>query len=100
MEAKATLIWSDCGVELDTIAGIGLHDALVINPGHAEGKDTVRLDHALDNLCVLELGMLVINFFDGLQNFLYSLQVFAFSGILRLETIHNFLCFHYLWSVS
>jgi hypothetical protein len=38
--------------------------------------------------------MLVIDFFNGLQDFLNGLQVLAFAGVLGLETGHDFGCFH------
>ena len=68
--------------------------ALVINPGYAEREDTVRLNHALHDLCLFELGVLVVNFLDGFQNFLNSLQILFLQRILGLKACHDVSRFH------
>ena len=64
MEADASLVWSDSRVELHTITCICLNLTIVIYPGNLERKDTLRLDNTLDDFCILEFRVLVINFFD------------------------------------
>ena len=94
METEASLVGTDGAVELHTVAEVGLDLALVVNPGHTEGVDAVGFDHALYDLCLLEFRMLIVNFFDALENFLHSLQILAFSRMLCLEHSHDFVGFH------
>ena len=94
VEAQAALVGTDGAVELDAVAGVGLDLALVIGPRHAEREDAVRLDHPLDDLRLLEFRMLVIDFLDALEHLLYRLQIFAFAGVLGLETGHDVFRFH------
>ena len=82
MEAEASLVWTYCRIELDTVTRVGLHLSTVIYPGHSEREDTVRFYHPLDYLCTLELGVLIVNFLDGLEYFLNSLQILTFTRIL------------------
>ena len=94
VEAQAALVGADGAVELDAVAGVGLDLALVVHPGDAEGEDAVRLDHPLDDLRLLEFGMLVIDFLDGLEDLLYRLEIFALAGVLGLETGHDVFRLH------
>ena len=64
VEPQTSLVRADGAIELDAVTCVGLHFALVVNPGHTEGEDTVRLDHSLHDLGLLELGMLVVNFLN------------------------------------
>ena len=64
METKTSLIRSDRTVELDAVAEVCLNLAVVIDPGHTEREDSVRLDKSLDDLCLLELRVLVVNLLD------------------------------------
>ena len=73
MEAQTTLIGSDSAVELHTVTEVHLYLALVVDPRHTEGDDTLGLYDALDNLRLLELRMLVIHVFDRLQHLSYCL---------------------------
>ena len=95
MEAETALIGTDGTVELDAVTGVGLHLTLVVNPGYAEGEDTVRLYQTLHNLGLLKLGMLVVHILDGFQNFLNSLQILFLQRVLGLEACHDVSCFHY-----
>ena len=36
VEAQAALVGADGGVELDAVAAVHLHLALIVDPGHAE----------------------------------------------------------------
>ena len=94
MEAETALVGTDSAVELDAVAGVGLDLALIVNPGDAEGEDAVRLYQTLNDLCLLELRVLVLDLFDGLQYFLNSLQVLFLCGILGLKACHDVSCFH------
>ena len=94
METQTALVGTDGVVELDTVAGIHLHLSFIIDPRHAEGENTVGFDDALDDLRRFEFRMFVIHVLNGLENLLYSLQVFFLCRVLRLEAGHNLLCFH------
>ena len=61
VKSQTALVRSDSAVELDTISEVGLYLAGIVHPRHAEGEDTVGLDHPLHNLGLLELRMLVIH---------------------------------------
>ena len=52
MEAEAALVWSQGGVELDTVATVDLQLVLVILPDHAE------LNHALGDCGDLERSLI------------------------------------------
>ena len=77
MEAESALVRADGAIELDPVAEVGLDLTVVVNPGHSESEYPVRLDKTLDDLSFLELGVLVVDFLDGLENFLDSLKIFA-----------------------
>ena len=94
MEAKAALIGANSTVELHAIADVDLHFALVVNPGHAEGRDALRLDDAFHNLCFLELWMLVIDILDAFQHFADCLKVLSLAWMLLLQALHDFLNVH------
>ena len=64
MEAKSSLVRSDRAIELDAVAEIGLNLTVVVNPCDTESEDSVWLYESLDDLSLLELRMLVINFLD------------------------------------
>ena len=94
METETALVGTDRAVELNAITQIGLHLAGIIHPSHAEGEDTVGLYHALDDLSLLELRMLVVHFLDGVEDFADSLEILALTGVLPLKVSHNFSYFH------
>ena len=94
MEAQATLVGANGTVELDTVAQVHLHLALVVHPGHAERDDALRLDDALYNLGLLKLGVLVVDILDGLQHLSDCLKVLLFARVLALQALHDFLYFH------
>ncbi len=94
VEAETSLIRTDGTVELDTVTGVGLDLAFIVNPGDAESKDAVRLYQTFHNLGFLELGMLVVNIFNRFQNLLNGLQVLFFEGVFGLQTCHDVGCFH------
>ena len=69
----SALIGADGAIELYTVTQVYLYFALVVNPGHAEGYDALRLYDALYNLGFFELRMLVVHIFDRLQHLSYCL---------------------------
>ena len=61
METDTALVRADSVVELNTIADVVLHFALIVHPGYTECHDAVRLNHPLDNFVFFKFGMTVIN---------------------------------------
>ena len=90
MEAETSLVGADSGVELNPVAEVGLNLTLVVNPGYPECEDTVGLDDSLDDLSLLELGMLVVNLFDGLEYFADCLQVLFLVTTSRTACRYSF----------
>ena len=64
MEAQTSLIRADCAVELYAITDVYLYISLIVDPRNTEHVDTLGLYDALNDLCLLELGMLIIDIFD------------------------------------
>ena len=64
METNTALIGTDSTVELYTITDVGLNITFIVNPGHTESEDTVRLNYSFNDLCLLEFRMLIVNLFD------------------------------------
>ena len=52
------------------------------------------LNHALNDLSLLKLRMLVINLLNRLKDFTYSLQILGFAWVFSLQVGHNFLNVH------
>ena len=94
MKTQTAFVRTDGAIELHAVTEVGLHFALIINPCHAEGEDTIRLDHALHDLRSLKLGVLVIHLFNRLEHLLYGLQVLCLTRMFRSQTLHNVLYFH------
>ena len=94
MEAQAALVRADGAVELHAVAEVHLHLALVIDPWHAEGDDALGLHKALDELGLLELGVLVINVFDTHEHLAHGLQVLFLPWMFGLQVGHDGFNFH------
>ena len=90
VETEASLVGTDRAVELHAVAEIALHLSPVVHPGHTEGEDTVGLDHPLHNLGLLELRMLIVDFFNAFEHFLHCLKILAFPRMFGLEHRHYF----------
>ena len=75
VETQAALVGANGAVELNAIAQVDLHLALVVDPGHAEGGDALGLYDALHDFCFLKLGMLVVHVLDAFKNLAHSLQI-------------------------
>ena len=73
VEAQSALVRADGAIELYAVTDVHLYLALVVNPGHAEGRDAFRLHDALYDLCLFELGMLVVHIFNAFQHLSYCL---------------------------
>ena len=80
METETALVRTDGIGVLHTVAHIGLHLALVVDPCDAEGHYTVGHAEALNEVGSLKLGVLVILIFDGGQHFCNGLKIELFTG--------------------
>ena len=94
MEAETALVRAERGVELHTVAQVRADLALVVDPGDAEGEDAVGLHEALDDLSLLELGVLVVDVLDGLEDLADSLEVLLLPGVLGLQLSNDLSDFH------
>lgn len=96
MEAYSALVGADGVVVLHTVAHVGPHVALVVNPVDAELDDSVWNAKTLYEIGLLKLRMLVIFFFDGAEHLTHSLDVFRLVWKLLLQFGYYFCCFHKL----
>ncbi len=94
VEADTPLVRADSVVELHAVADVVLDLAVVVNPGDAERYDAVRLDHALDDAVLLELGMLVVDVGNGEEHLAHCLQVFLFARMLGFQAVHDAIYIH------
>ncbi len=94
MEADTTFVRTDGVVELHTIAEVGVHLAVVVNPVHTESENTVRLNHAFDNLVFLELRMLVVDIGNRQEHLAYGLEVFLLTRMLGFQGAHDIINIH------
>ncbi len=85
VEAQAALVGPDGGVELDAVAAVDLDLAGVVDPGHAEHDDALRLDEALEDSGLLVLGVSVKGRLKGAQDLGGSLDELLLLGIALLE---------------
>ncbi len=94
METETAFVCTEGGIVLNTITEVHLGLTLIVNPNNAELEDTVGLDKTLDNLSSLVLRMLVIFFFNSLQDLTNGLQVLVFARMFGFQVSHNFVYFH------
>ena len=95
MEAQSAFVRANGAVELYAIADVHLHFAVVIDPRHTESRDALWLDKTLDELSLLELGMLVVHVFDGFKHFFHGLQKFRLTWMLAFQVLDDLLNFHF-----
>ena len=87
METNTAFVRANGIVELHTIAEVRLNFTLIIHPRYAESKDTVRFNQTFYNFRFLELGMLIIDIFDGKKNFLYGLKILRLAGCFASKEV-------------
>ena len=90
METNATLIRTYGVIMLHTIAHIGLHIALVVNPRHTERNDTIGYAKTLYKVCTVELGVTVVLFFNCTEYLAHCLDVFRLVGEALFQTLYCF----------
>ena len=86
MEAQTALVGADGGVELHTVAAVDLHLAGVVNPGHPEHHDALRLNDAFDQTVLFDFGAGRHDGFERFKNFLNRLQKLLLLGIALGKT--------------
>ena len=94
MEADTALVRADCVVELNAIADVGLHFALVVYPRNAEGEDAVGFHHSFNDFCFFEFGMFVVDILNRQKDFSHGLKVFLLARVLSFEVAKNFVYIH------
>ena len=91
VQAQTTLVGPDGRVELDAVAAVDLDLALVIDPGHAEDDDALRLDEALEKGVLLVLGVRFKRGLQGGQDLGGRLEELGLVGVATLELLDDFL---------
>ena len=81
-------------VELHAVTQVHLYFTFIVYPRHLECKDAVWFNQSLNQRSSFKLWMLVVDIFNGMQYFLYSLQVFRFTRMLSFERSHNLINIH------
>ena len=89
VETQAALVRADGAVELNAVAFVHLHVALIVYPGNAEHDDPFRLDQPLQKprLFVLRVG--VDRGFEAMQYLRYRLMKFRLVRVLLLNAGKN-----------
>ena len=85
VEPQSALVGADGGVELDAVAAVDLHLALVVHPGDAEADDPLGFDEPLDDAGLLDLGPRLDDGLQGLQDLLHRLEELGLVGVALLE---------------
>ena len=91
VEAEAALVGAEGGVELDAVAAVHLHAALVVRPCHAEHDLAFGFDDAFENAVLLVLGVLQKKRFQRVEDFFQRLNELRLVGVALLHTADNFL---------
>ena len=94
METDTALVRTNGVVELYAVTQVYLYLTFIVYPGHFECKDAVWFNQSLDERSLFKFWMLVVDIFNGVQYFLYSLQVFRFTRMLSFERSHNLINIH------
>ena len=85
-------------VVLDTITHVGLNIALIIYPSDTELTNTIGDAKALDEVCLLKLGVLVVLFLDSRKYLRNCLDVLRLIWEALLQLFYNFCCIHNLFT--
>ena len=89
MEPQASLIGADGAVELAAVAGVGVVFALVVLPGDPEGEHPLRLYHAVQQVGLLILGVLLDHGLQGGEDLFYGLDELRFVAMLLFDIFNN-----------
>ena len=89
VQTQTALVGANGGVELDTVAAVDLHHAVVVHPGHPEENGPLRLYHTAHNVLLLVAGIGLHHGLQGLQNLLHSLEELLLMTVAGLQALHD-----------
>ena len=91
METKSTLVWSDCGVELDAVTTVDFDCAVIAEPWDTEHDNPFRLDDSFYYF-VLTINRFLFNAgFQRFYDFLDYLVEFRGVRVTLLYQRHDFI---------
>ena len=95
-ETEAALVGTDGAVELYAERAVHLHLTGIVDPGHPELNDPLGLDQALQQGCLLVLGVLLDDLLQGTENLFHGLNEFLLIRIAALYILNDSLdvCVH------
>ena len=85
VKSDTALVRTDCRVELYSETTVYLYLAVVVNPRNTENDLSFRLNESVKNACLNEIGSLVDNGLEGLNNLCNSLNEFGLTLITLLN---------------
>ena len=91
VEAEAALVGPESGIELDAVAAVDLHPALVIGPRDAEHDLAFRFHDALKDAVLLVFGILQKQGFQRVEDFLEGLNEFGLMRVVLFHAADDFL---------
>jgi hypothetical protein len=91
MEPDATLIGSDCRIELETESAVDMGDALVINPCNAELDTPLGFNKSLQKTVLEKFGRFPDDGFERLEHFINRLVEFLLIWISPADLIIHML---------
>ena len=86
-------------VVLDAVAHVSLDITLVIHPSDTEFNHTIGNAKTLDEVSLLEFGVLVVLLLNGGENLRNSLDVLRLIGESLFEIFNNLCCVHNLFTL-
>ena len=89
MQSQTTLVRSDCGVELYSVASVDLYLAVVVHPGHTEHDHSLRLNDSLDDALLLQLRICGHYRLQRLQHFAGCLQELLLLCVAAYQSVVN-----------
>ena len=89
LEAQAALVGADGAVELAAPAAVGVPLAVVVAPHNAEGEHTLGLDHAVQQVDLLILGVLLDDRLQRGQDLLDGLHELGLVAMLGSDVLQN-----------
>src|SRR5699024_5767818 len=82
LEAQAALVGADGAVKLAAITDVGVIVAVIVHPHHTEGKHTLRLYHAVEQVSLLIFRMLVYHGGDRGEHLFNGLDKLGLVAVL------------------
>ena len=92
VETDTALVRTDDVVVLYTVTHVGLYVALVIYPRNTEADNAIGNAQTLDEVPLVEFGVLVVLLFDCTQNLTNGLNVLRLVWKSLLEILYNLCC--------